>query len=78
MVIKKTAFISTQRTLLIFLVNTLLACANVEPWERSIHAKAIMRTDTDSQHNAYEQHAYASKEATEGGYGLGGGGCGCN
>ena len=26
----------------------------------------------------FEQHIYESKEAASGGYGVGGGGCGCN
>lgn len=37
-----------------------------------------MQFDSDALDAKLEQHVYASKEATTGGYGVGGGGCGCN
>jgi hypothetical protein len=59
---------------------TLLAlvsgCVNVKPWERDLHARADMQpsaTDT-----AIDEHVYFSKEASSGGRGFAGGGCGCN
>ncbi len=36
---------------------------------------AVRRRQLDAQ---YRQHIYYSKEGAEGGYGVGGGGCGCN
>ncbi len=64
------------------LILTLIAtaslggCASVEPWERDLHARADMQAD---QHDAaIDDHIYFSKEASSGGRGFAGGGCGCN
>ena len=53
-------------------------CANVEPWQRGYLAKPEMAFDPNPATAAQMQHTYASKEAASGGYGIGGGGCGCN
>jgi len=37
-----------------------------------------MQFDYDKLETRVQQHIYASKEAATGGYGVGGGGCGCN
>ena len=50
----------------------------VEPWERDILAKDEMQLTTDSLEAAIDDHIYFSKEASSGGRGFGGGGCGCN
>ena len=50
----------------------------VEPWERDVLAKAEMQLTTDPLEAATDDHIYFSKEATSGGRGFGGGGCGCN
>jgi len=50
----------------------------VEPWERDLLAKDSMRLAPDYFDNFYDEHIYFSKEATSGGQGVGGGGCGCN
>ena len=50
----------------------------VEPWERDLLAKKSMRLNADYLDNFYDEHIYFSKEATSGGQGVGGGGCGCN
>jgi hypothetical protein len=53
--------------------------SQVQPWEKGNLAKASMRFDGN---NAIDQraraHVYNSKENAQGGYGVGGGGCGCN
>jgi len=57
---------------------TLGGCASlgVEPWERDLHARADMQPDS---HDAViDDHIYFSKEASSGGRGFAGGGCGCN
>lgn len=56
------------------------ACAGmgVEPWERDILAKPDMQLDTDPIESGLDEHIYFSKEASSGGQGFGGGGCGCN
>ena len=37
-----------------------------------------MQFDYDRLDAKTQQHIYTSKEAATGGYGVGGGGCGCN
>ena len=59
----------------------LSACANfgaVQPWEKGNIAKRSMSFDGDPLDERFTQHIYASKENASGGYGVGGGGCGCN
>lgn len=50
----------------------------VEPWERDILAKEEMQLTADPVEAAIDDHIYFSKEASSGGRGYGGGGCGCN
>jgi hypothetical protein len=50
----------------------------VEPWDRDILAKDEMQLVTDPLEAATDDHIYFSKEASSGGRGFGGGGCGCN
>lgn len=56
------------------------ACSSmgVEPWERDILAKDEMQLTTDPVEAGIDDHIYFSKEASSGGRGFGGGGCGCN
>ena len=49
-----------------------------QPWERGDLAKPAMQIDPDRLETKIQNHIYASKEAATGGYGVGGGGCGCN
>ena len=56
-------------------------CATMEPpkpWESGDLAKPAMQIDPDKLQTKIDQHIYTSKEAATGGYGVGGGGCGCN
>jgi Domain of unknown function (DUF4266) len=62
-----------------------LACAiggcattPVQPWERARLARWDMRWDPDPAQAALSQHAYFSKEGSNGSIGAAGGGCGCN
>ncbi|MGB5331890.1 MAG: DUF4266 domain-containing protein [Woeseiaceae bacterium] len=62
---------------------TVLLCSGcaslgVEPWERDVLAKKEMQLTTDELEAATDDHIYFSKEASSGGRGFGGGGCGCN
>ena len=50
----------------------------VQPWERDLLAKPSMSLVPDEIDNALDEHIYFSKEASLGGQGVGGGGCGCN
>ncbi len=54
------------------------ALAPVQPWEKGNLARTEMLFDSDPLQSRFEQHIYFSKENMTGGYGVGGGGCGCN
>ena len=60
----------------------LCACSpslvRVKPYERGNLAKPVMAASLDPLQKAMTEHAYFSREATYGGGGVGGGGCGCN
>lgn len=50
----------------------------VRPWERGLLADPVMRLVSDPLEIELDDHMYFSKEASSGGRGFGGGGCGCN
>ncbi len=50
----------------------------VRPWQRGLLADEAMSLDADPLDLAIDDHIYFSKEASSGGRGFGGGGCGCN
>ena len=54
------------------------ALAPPQPWERGLLAKPEMTMGADPLDQRFVQHIYGSKENASGGYGVGGGGCGCN
>jgi hypothetical protein len=56
----------------------LAGCAGVQPWERDVLARPEMTLDNAPLEAAIDDHIYFSKEASSGGRGFGGGGCGCN
>lgn len=49
-----------------------------QPWEKGDLAKPAMTMGADPLDQRFVQHIYGSKENASGGYGVGGGGCGCN
>lgn len=49
-----------------------------QPWEKGTLARKDMTFEADALDQRFVQHIYFSKEAASGGYGVGGGGCGCN
>ncbi|HQY09829.1 MAG: DUF4266 domain-containing protein [Burkholderiales bacterium] len=49
-----------------------------QPWEKGTLARKDMTFEADPLDQRFVQHIYFSKEAASGGYGVGGGGCGCN
>ena len=53
-------------------------CAGVQPWDRDLLARDDMQLVSDPIEAATDDHIYFSKEASSGGRGFGGGGCGCN
>ncbi|MDD3763838.1 MAG: DUF4266 domain-containing protein [Nevskiales bacterium] len=63
------------------LVATLLGgCSSwgAKPWQRGALARPDMQLDADPVQAGLDDHIYFSKEASSGGRGFGGGGCGCN
>lgn len=50
----------------------------VQPWDRDVLARDDMQLVSDPIEAALDDHIYFSKEASSGGQGFGGGGCGCN
>ena len=54
------------------------ASIGVEVWERDVLSKEEMQLDNPALDQAIDDHIYFSKEASSGGRGFGGGGCGCN
>ena len=65
---------------LIIGISLLSGCSNlgVKPWERDLLAKKSMQLNAYPLESASDDHTYFSKEASTGGRGFGGGGCGCN
>ncbi len=60
------------------LIVTACSSMGVEPWERDVLAKEEMQLVTNPLEAGLDDHIYFSKEASSGGRGFGGGGCGCN
>ena len=56
----------------------LSACETVQPWERGTLAKPEMQWQADPMEISLQGQINASKEASSGGMGAAGGGCGCN
>ena len=72
--------IGAKRCLLIGLLLLTAGCSSlgVRPWERNLLAREDMLMDADALDLAFDEHIYFSKEASSGGQGFAGGGCGCN
>ncbi len=68
-----------------YLTGLLLAVAlsgcgttTVQPWERGTLAREEMEWQPNVMESMLRNQVYASKEASSGGTGAAGGGCGCN
>lgn len=68
------------RLLLLPILTSVSGCTSlgVEPWQRDLLAKKEMSLNASPVDAALDDHIYFSKEASSGGKGFGGGGCGCN
>ncbi len=64
--------------LVIALIALTTACATVKPWERGNLADPVMTGEVAPDTVSCEQAVVATVEASSGGYGIAGGGCGCN
>ncbi len=69
---------ATGRILLVLGLLCLWGCETVQPWERGTLAKDEMQWQPDPMEISLQAQINASKEATSGGMGAAGGGCGCN
>jgi outer membrane biogenesis lipoprotein LolB len=68
-----------MRVVLLLLAALLLAaCETVQPWERGTLAREDMQWQPDVMEDRLRNHIHYSKEASSGGSGAAGGGCGCN
>ncbi|MGZ5931364.1 MAG: DUF4266 domain-containing protein [Rhizomicrobium sp.] len=56
------------------------ACTTIgpKPWQKDLMSRREMQVGAYSLQAAAEDHIYFSKEASSGGRGFAGGGCGCN
>ncbi|HEY8995862.1 MAG TPA: DUF4266 domain-containing protein [Lacunisphaera sp.] len=54
------------------------ATQHVQSWQRGNLTDYAMRPDRDSLATAMAEHTWFSREASVGGRGVGGSGCGCN
>jgi hypothetical protein len=67
-------------TAAVLLARACSGCASIgpRPWEKDILARPEMQLDPYPLQTAAAEHIYFSKEASSGGRGFAGGGCGCN
>ncbi len=63
---------------ILMVVSAGCSSLGVKPWERGTLAREDMQLEADPLQLGLEDHIYFSKEASSGGRGFGGGGCGCN
>jgi hypothetical protein len=73
-------FNKCKKVLFFLMVLSVSGCTSlgVEPWERDLLATKEMSLSGSAIDAALDDHIYFSKEASSGGKGFGGGGCGCN
>jgi hypothetical protein len=62
----------------VVLLTSGCAIQSVQPWQRDMLAEERMQLVPDPIQGGLDEHIYFSKEASSGGQGVGGGGCGCN
>ena len=69
------------RGLCLLAILELAACGSVKtvaPYDRGYLAEDGMQWDEGPRNAKLQDHVYTSKEASSGGAGAAGGGCGCN
>ena len=71
----------TRSVVMVALLLSTLGCSNIEAvpaWERGYLAEPGMQWELSRREAKFAGHVYTSKEASSGGSGAVGGGCGCN
>jgi len=66
------------RSVVVLAILILTSCESVQPWERGTLARPEMQLSADQLGGALYEQVYYSKEASSGGTGAAGAGCGCN
>ena len=66
------------RSVVVLVILILTSCESVQPWERGMLARPEMQLSSGRLSDAFYEHVYYSKEASSGGTGAAGAGCGCN
>jgi len=74
----KLKFVGRISPVIILIILSACSYQPVKPWERDLLAQKKMQLDPYPVDAALDEHTYFSKEASRGGAGVGGGGCGCN
>jgi hypothetical protein len=64
--------------LLLLLALGAAGCVTVSPWEREVLARPDMGFEGNRTVSSAEGHHAGTREGSAGGFGSGGGGCGCN
>ena len=70
-----------RRVTMVTLLLSAAGCSNIEAvpaWERGYLAEPGMQWELSRREAKFAGHVYTSKEASSGGSGAAGGGCGCN
>ena len=62
----------------VFVLQCYGCATNVQPWQKGLLAKPYMAVEPDPLDRTIREQIVTSKEAASGGYGVVGGGCGCN
>ncbi len=63
---------------LILIAAMLVGCAATSPWQREQLSKPVMQFDHNKEETIAREHMLNTLEGSAGGFGIGGGGCGCN
>lgn len=67
-----------MKLILILCLLLLSACVNVPAYQRENLSRGEMQFDSEKTESAAREHFLNSLEGSVGGFGVGGGGCGCN
>ena len=72
--------LNIKSVIFLWVIVNLSACSSLgaEPWQRDILSQPDMQFGSPDLTSTLAQHFYFSKEASSGGQGFAGGGCGCN